>query len=139
MQAQHNSLNSTPAAKWQARAHDLFTEARDEACARSLPMKAILGDMWILLKGDLVCLSPSSTLDGVYEGHHLPGRHLDGLFRSHPTAGLHWTSMVESGAFSNQELNTLLWVRAALWMHTAASAKVLCPAGVPICREAASS
>ena len=39
--------------------------------------------------------------------------------------------MVESGAYSNQELNTLLWVRAAPWMHSAASSSVLCP----FCRQ----
>ena len=126
IQAQHNSMNSSPAAKWQARAHDLSTEARDEACARFLPMKSVLGDMWVLLKGDLVCLSPSDTLDGIYEGHHFLGKHLDSLFQPHPGAGSLWTRMVESDAFSNQELNTLLWVRAAPWMHAAASTNVLC-------------
>ena len=126
MQAQHKSMHSTPAARWQARAHDLSTEARDEAWARSLLMKRVLGDVWVLLRGDCVCLSPSDTLDSVYEGNHLPGRHLNGLFQAHPGAGLQWTNMVESGAFSNQEVNTFLWVRATPWMHSAASSSVLC-------------
>ena len=39
--------------------------------------------------------------------------------------------MVESGASSNKELNTLLWVRAAPWMHLTASSSVLCP----FCRQ----
>ena len=39
--------------------------------------------------------------------------------------------MVESGAYSNQELNTLLWVPAAPRMHSAASSSVLCP----FCRQ----
>ena len=73
-------------------------------------MKAILGDVWVLLRGDAVCLSPSDTLDSVYEDHLPPGRHLSSLFRTHPGAGSLWTNMVESGAYSNQELNTLLWV-----------------------------
>ena len=127
MQAQHNSLHSSPAARWQARAHDLSTEARTEAWARSLPMKDILGDVWVLLRGDCVCLSPSDTLDSVYESHLPPGRHLTDLFRAHPGAGSLWVCMVESGAFSNQELNTFMWVRAAPWMHSAASSNVLCP------------
>ena len=131
MQAQHNSLLDTPAARWQARAHDLSIEARCEAWASTLPMKALLGDMWVLLRGDAVCLSPSDTLDGVYEDHLPPGKHLSNLFRTHPEAGSLWTNMVESGAYSNQELNTLLWVRAAPWMHSAASTKVLCP----FCRQ----
>ena len=33
MQAQDSSLLDTPAARWQARAHDLSTEARNEAWA----------------------------------------------------------------------------------------------------------
>ena len=87
MQAQHNSLLDTPAARWQARAHDLSIEARNEAWASTLPMKALLGNTWVLLRGDAVCLSPSDTLDGVYEDHLPPGKHLSGLFRAHPDAG----------------------------------------------------
>ena len=94
-------------------------------------MKAILGDTWVLLRGDAVCLSPSDTLDGVYEDHLPPGKHLSGLFRAHPDTGSLWTNMVESGSYSNQELNTLLWVRAAPWMHSAATSSVLCP----FCRQ----
>ena len=76
-------------------------------------MKSVPGNVWVLLRGDCVCLSPSDTLDSVYESHLLPGKHLTGLFQAHPGAGSLWTSMVDSGAFSNQELNTFLWVRAA--------------------------
>ena len=65
MQAQHNSLLNTPTARWQARAHDLPTEAQDEAWACSLPMKNVLGDVWVLLRGNCVCLSPSDTLDSM--------------------------------------------------------------------------
>ena len=65
-------------------------------------MKCVLGDLWVLLQGDLVCLSPSDTLDGVYEGQHGPGRHLDGLVRAHPGAGSIWARIVESGSFSKQ-------------------------------------
>ena len=129
MQAQHNSLHSTPAARWQARAHDLSTEAKDEAWACSLPMKGVLGDVWVLLRGDYVCLSPSDTLDSVYESHLPPGKHLSDVFRAHPGAGSLWASMVESGAFSDQGLNTFLWVRAAPWMHSTASSSMLCPFG----------
>ena len=39
--------------------------------------------------------------------------------------------MAELGAFSNSESNTLLWVRAAPWMHSTASTSVLCP----FCRQ----
>ena len=90
-------------------------------------MQDILGDLWILLKGDLVCLAPSDTLDSVYEGQHGPGRPLDDLFRAHPRASSVWACSVESGNHSNQEPNTLLWVRAAPWMHSTASTEVLCP------------
>ena len=112
-------------------AHNLSTEARDEAWVRSLPMKNVLGDVWVLLQGDCVCLSPSVTLDSACEDHLLLGKHLTGLLRAHPGAGLLWTSMVDSGAFSNQQLNTLLGVRATPLMHSTATSSVLCP----FCRQ----
>ena len=95
--AQHTSKLTTWAASLQQRAHELAAAGRGSAEPWTVPVPDLLGDLWHLVKGGSLCLSPAAALDAAYAEANAVGGHLSTVARVDSQRGAAWESIVESG------------------------------------------
>ena len=87
----------------------------------------MLGDLWHLVKGGSLCLSPAAAVDAAYAEVNVVGGHLSTVARVDSQTGAAWESIVESGQLSNGQLRLLAWVCAATWLHEGGPGTLTCP------------